>query len=219
MNHQPMISEILSNRYKDFNHNNKKNPLNELLFIICSLKTQEKNYGRTYSALKKKFPSFNSIANATIDDIREVIQSGGLENQKAKAIKAIMNQINQEFGKYSLAPLYNFNDSNCEKFLLSLRGVGLKTARCVMMYSLNRNVFPVDSHCWRITKRLGWNKSIRDYRNCSDNEMDYLQNLIEPDFRFKLHVNFVSLGREICSPRKPNCQNCPITHFCLKFMT
>lgn len=210
------ISESLVIKYNNFNHHNRANPLDELLFIICSLKTQEGNYRGTYSSLKKAFPTFSMLSKALPEEIERVIIHGGLEKQKSQTIYNIMQAIIKVFGKPTLSPLKRMEEDKCEKFLLSLKGVGVKTARCVMMYSLNMKVFPIDSHIWRITKRLGWNTSQRDYRSCSDREMDVIQELIPPDLRHSLHVNFVSLGRDICTSQKPKCDMCPINIYCPK---
>src|SRR3989338_3983917 len=107
------------------------------------------------------------------------------------------------------------SDEECEQFLSSLPGVGKKVARCVMLYSLNRQVFPVDSHCWRIANRLGWNKKTCNSKNYSVKDMDFLQELIPPTMRFSLHVNMVSHGRKICTARSPKCKACTINCYCL----
>ncbi|MHB0923960.1 MAG: endonuclease III domain-containing protein [Bellilinea sp.] len=210
------IAQALENKYRNFNHYNRSNPLDELIFIICSLKTQEYSYRSTFKAIKRAFPKFTTLASATAEEIEKVIKRGGLEKQKSKTISFLMQDITEKFGHPTLSTLKKMSDENCEKTLVSFRGVGLKSARCVMMYSLNRKVFPVDSHVWRITKRLGWNPSPREYRSSTDKEMDVLQEMVPPDLRYSLHVNFVSLGREICLSRKPKCDECPIQSFCPK---
>ena len=208
------VASILRSRYRDFAHHNKRNPLDELLFIICSVKTQESNYRATYSALKGAFPTFGIIAEAPAEYLALSIKRGGLSAHKSKAMKNILDRLRDEFGRATLAPLRKMDDATCEAFLMSLPGVGLKVARCVMMYSLDRLTFPVDTHCWRICHRLGWVKHrSRDHRP-SPREMDCLQAKIPPELRFSLHVNMVSLGREFCTARNPRCQECPIGRFC-----
>jgi len=100
--------------------------------------------------------------------------------------------------------------------LLSLPGVGRKTARCILMYSLGREVFPVDTHCWRVAIRLGWIAPSCSNGRCYPKDMDALQEKIPPELRYTLHVNMVSLGREICTMRQPKCPDCPLTHLCPK---
>lgn len=115
-----------------------------------------------------------------------------------------------------MAPLKKMRDEECEGFLTGLPGVGKKVARCIMLYSLNRQVFPVEAHCWRITSRIGWNGSDRNISSRTNAAMDYLQNLIPPALRFSLHVNMVSHGRKICTARKPKCSECVIMTYCQK---
>jgi endonuclease-3 len=85
-----------------------------------------------------------------------------------------------------------------------------------MLFSLRKEVFPVDTHCWRISKRLGWLETKGKSEFCTSSEMDELQEMIPPELRFSLHVNLVSLGREFCSARLPKCSICPIERYCLK---
>lgn len=214
--HAIEIANILKQKYHDFDHYNQQNPLDELIFIICSSKTDEDKYLSTFRALKREFPRFALLEHASQDKIAEVLAPGGLSNQKAEGIKRIVTAIQRRFGKVTLAPLKNMSDEECELFLTSLPRVGKKTARCVMMYSLKRKVFPVDTHCWRIAQRLGWIDATYSDGRCSQKDMDRLQERIDPSLRFSLHVNFVSLGREICTPRNPRCEACPIERYCPK---
>lgn len=213
--HVYQIAEILSKRYHDFNHYNRKNPLDELLFILCSVKRSEIVYLRAFRSLKQAFPSFEALAKASKKELVRKVAWGGLQNQKAASVKTLMKAIVDRFGQPSLSKLKHLNDEECEEFLTSLPGVGKKVARCVLLYSLNRRVFPVDSNCWRIADRLGWIKpSVTKGNSCSSGAMDQLQEIIPPDLRFGLHVNMIYLGREICTARKPQCGECLIRKYC-----
>ncbi len=208
------VAAALRNRYRDFNHYNLKNPLDELLFIMCSTKTGEASYRSTFRALKETFPTHLQIAEAPAEYIARPIARGGLSNQKAKAIRELLDIIVARFGEPSLKSLRAMSDEEAEEFLLTLPGVGKKTARCVLMYSLGRQVFPVDTHCWRIVRRLGWVRTTQKDKHCAPRDMDRLQSKIPPELRHSLHVNMISLGREICTPRTPQCDKCPIASFC-----
>ena len=213
---QPEVASILTRIYGDFAHNNKRNPLDELIFILCSVKTAEHGYSRTYSALRDEFPTFSRLAEAPPDAMAEPLRPGGLYRQKAKGFRDVFDAIIARFGKLSLSDLRRFDDPSCEAFLTTLRGVGLKVARCVMMYSLDREVFPVDTHCWRIARRLGWVRRTTKDGHVSNRDMDRLQAKIAPSLRFSLHVNFISLGREFCRAAAPRCATCPIAAHCPK---
>lgn len=210
------IAEALSARYGDFNHYNLSDPLSELLFIICSTKTDEANYRASFASLIETFPNNNCLAAASIEEIAQAIKIGGLSMQKAKAIRGILDRIKEEFGAVTLEPLRTWVDKDIEHFLLSLPSVGKKVARCVMMYSLGREVFPVDTHCWRIARRIGWVRRTYTDGRCSPKDMDRLQDKLPPSLRYSLHVNFVSLGREICVAGLPRCEECPISQWCRK---
>jgi len=207
-------AQILHKRYRDFAHHNRKNPLEELLFIICSVQTQESNYRRTFAALRRAFPRFDDLAAASARAIAKPMKPGGLSLTKSKAIRKICSGIQVQFGKVTLGPLQMMNSEECETFLTSLPGVGAKVARCVMMYSLGREVFPVDTHCWRICQRLGWIRCTSKNGVCSRHDMDRLQEKIPLRVRFSLHVNLISLGREFCRARNPRCPECPLAFMC-----
>lgn len=154
------------------------------------------------------------LVDTSVRKLSKVIAWGGLQNQKATAVKAIIKTLIKQFGKPTLAPLKKMPDEECERFLLSLPGVGEKVARCVVLYSLERRVFPVDSHCWRIANRMGWSKNTRDSKYCSIKDMDSLQEIIPPQIRFCLHINMVSHGRKICTAQRPRCNTCTVNRYC-----
>jgi len=208
------VAAVLRGRYGDHAHFNRKNPLDELLFIFCSTKTQESSYRGTYAALRGEFPAFSRLAEAPAEYIARPLVPGGLHRQKSQAIRRTCDAIIARFGRLTLSPLQGMDDAACEAFLTSLPGVGKKVARCVMMYSLGREVFPVDTHCWRIARRLGWVRPTQKDGHCAPRDMDRLQQKIPPPLRFSLHVNFVSLGREFCKAGTPDCGNCPIQSLC-----
>jgi endonuclease III len=208
------VAALLSKKFGDWHHFNKKNPLNELLFIICSIQTDERKYRAAYNALRSKYRTFSALQEARRSDIARLLGPAGLSRQKANVIRLLLANIKDQLGAVSLSRLRRMSDSACEEFLISLPGVGTKTARCVMLYSLGRQVFPVDTHCWRIARRLGWVRATRPDRSCSPNDMDRLQASIPKDLRYSLHVNMISLGRQFCLPTKPHCAHCPIASIC-----
>jgi endonuclease III len=205
------VTLALSDTYGDPAHGNKMNPLRELLFIICSLQTNETLYQSTYASLMSRFPTFRQLADASENDIAAAIVRGGLARQKARTI---LSRLESDFGTPTLSPLHAMNDADCEAYLESLPGVGRKTARCVMMYSLRRTVFPVDSNCWRISRRLGWVRPTRPDKSCSPRDMDRVQAGVPQKLRLSLHVNLVSHGRASCLPAQPRCDGCCIRQFC-----
>lgn len=221
MGYVPKIEEVarpLKKEYKDFAHHNKKNPLDELFFILCSVKRSEKVYLEAFNSLRRNFPRYELLATSSIKNISTAVSWGGLQNQKAAAAKEIVKHLIESFGRPTLSPLKKMSDEGCERFLQKLPGVGKKVARCVMLYSLDRQVFPVDAHCWRISSRLGWNGNRGNSSHITNTSMEHLQDLIPPALRFSLHVNMVSHGRKICYARNPKCSACILASYCRKII-
>ncbi len=210
------VAAVLKNSYHDFAHHNLRNPLNELLYIIASTKTTGVSHLHTYRRFRRAFPTFASMRAATEHQLAAALASGGLHNVKAAQISRILGEVERTFGRLSLSDLRKMSDDECERFMISLPGVGRKVARCVMMYSLDRNVFPIDTHCWRISTRLGWMRSSTNSSGPSPKDADRLQELIPHALRFSLHVNMVSLGRDKCIARDPRCPLCPLATLCPK---
>ena len=208
------IGRVLRRRYGDFDHYNKRNPLDELIFIICSVQTAEVSYKRTFRALRDEFKTFDRLNEAPAEYLARPLKPGGLSEQKSKSLRKTFDAITETFGRLTLSPLRDYDDAACEAFLTSLPSVGKKVDRCVMMYSLDRQVFPVDTHCWRVARRLGWVRPTTSDGHCSERDMDRLQAKIPPSWHFSLHVNFISLGREFCTANNPKCTQCPLRNHC-----
>lgn len=198
------------------NLGNKKNPFNELLYIILSSKTPPDRYQEVYRALRCAYPRADDFVGADPQALAQIIKRAGLQNRKARAIVNITERLRQEFGRVTLAPLSNLSNREAECFLVSLPEVSKKTARCVLMYALNRAVFPVDAHCFRIAKRLGW---VESSASLTDRLADELQWGIPAHLRKDLHVGMVVLGRRHCYPRTPRCTGCPTRGFCTFYLS
>lgn len=212
--HHPYVKEITEALVREYGRptlGNKRNPLDEMLYIILSSRTPPDNYQGTYLALKRKFPRADSLANCSPGEIAEAIEQGGLQNKKANTIAAIAARLKETFGRVTLASLHKMETQEAEDFLVSLPGVGKKTARCVLMYALDRPVFPVDRHCFRVAERLGW---LPKGAQLADRTADVLQEGIPAPLRRDLHVGMVILGRKHCFAQNPNCDTCPLLAFC-----
>ena len=205
------VNYKLDQEYKSPRLGNKKNPLNELLFIQLSLRTTGPSFERTYSYFKKRYPRWEQVFKASNKEVADAIFNAGLSKQKASNLKKILNKLMKDFGRLSLSRLKHLDDYEIEAYLSSLPGIGKKTARCIMLYSFDRDVFPVDSHCFRIIKRLGW---IGQDKKHTDKVADEIQDLIPKSIRYSLHVNMVAHGRSMCHPVYPRCTICPILKLC-----
>lgn len=206
-----LVYKRLEEKYRSPRLGNKRNPLNELLYIKLSLRTTGPSFERVYAGFKKKFQKWEDVFKADRKEVAAGLYNAGLSNQKAQNLKAVLHKLKSDFGKVSLAPIKNFTDEDMEEYLRSLPGVGKKSARCIMLYSFDRQVFPVDAHCFRIIKRLGWINPTSKY---NDKVADKIQNMIPPKLRYSLHVNMVAHGRALCLDRFPKCSTCPLLRTC-----
>lgn len=201
-------------KYGQNRHGNLDDPLDELVFIILSGQTEEYSYFETYEALKKEFSSWENVSEAPIARIAAAIKHGGLYNKKARYIKDALQKIKFDFDKLSLQELQNFSDEEAIRYLESLPGISAKSARCILMYSMERKVFPVDTHVWRICRRLGLTPQTPKPTTVQQRQLE----LIVPDtIRYSLHVNMVSHGREVCLTYWPKCDVCVLADICLSY--
>jgi endonuclease III len=206
----PQIAARLSERYGDPRLHNKNDALDELVFIILSAKTTERSYLRTYDALHSRFPDWFDILDAPPVEVGALLASGGLATKKERQIRAVLQRL-RDLGVSDLAGrLGRLDDKAAEKFLEELPGIGRKSARCILMYSFGREVFPVDTHVARVLSRLG----VFQRRRLTDAVQDRIQSLVSPEFRSSLHVSLVAHGRAICKPFNPDCASCCIRDLC-----
>jgi DNA (cytosine-5)-methyltransferase 1 len=204
------IVAILFVRYGSPRLGNKADPLDELFFILLSLKTTHLIYEETYKAFRQRFFPWSKLLRVDVEDVQEHIRRGGLGSIKAKAFLDIVATLKRDFGKVTLAPLKRMSTEDAQKYLLKLPGVGIKTARCVMMYSLNRDKIPVDTHTYRVGVRLGLIPTSRN----PDAAHGAFDAVIPSGLAYALHTNFVALGTDLCQEMKPRCIECPLREMC-----
>jgi endonuclease III len=205
-----LVERFLRQRFGNPRHGNKYNPLSELLYILLSLQTTETNCRGAYVALRRRFPRWSMLSRATVAQIRKPIDFAGLGQQRSRKIKAIVSQIVKDRGGLSLSFLRRLGTHEAERYLTSLPGVGKKTARCILMYSFGQHVFPLDTHCARVLRRLRFPIAPGSLRKCEDQ----IQAMIPPELRQSLHVTMVSLGRTVCTSQRPKCGICPLVSIC-----
>lgn len=146
---------LLVKAYGSPNHNNKQDPLDELVFIILSQMTTFPSFERVYSRLRQAAPQWDDVLVMSLRALKQIIKDAGLSNQKAPRLKAIFARLKEDFGSVTLDPLREMKTRDAEDYLVTLPGVQRKTAKCVLMYSLQRAVLPVDTHVLRVSRRLG----------------------------------------------------------------
>lgn len=204
------ISQNLEAAYGIPKNNSFDNPLDELIATILSQSTTNINSHRAFESLKKRFPDWDSARRARPASIATAIQSGGLANVKSVVIKNILDEILQRRGNLDLTFLKTAPIDEARNFLISLKGVGPKTAACVLLFSCLRPLFPMDTHIFRILRRVGLlSEKISDQQ-----AHNLMEPLIPPGKHYSLHVNLIAHGRKICHPRNPKCERCPIIEQC-----
>lgn len=188
---------------------NRSNPLDELVFIIVSARTREETYLPVFLRIRKEFSKWDKLTRENQPRLTELIRPAGLARKKSEAILAALEVLRREYGVATLEPARNLPDDLLEAYLLGLPGVDRKTARCIMLFSFGRQVLPVDTHVFRISRRLG----LTD-RNRADLAHYDLDLAIPPALRHVFHVACVSHGRQVCRAKDPKCRECCITGFC-----
>lgn len=188
----------------------KSDPLSMLINIILSQATSDANSFRTFQSLKQKFKTWEKAAKADESDIAETIRAGGLANQKAKVIKNILTQLKSKNGKLSLNFLDEIPDEQARDYLLEFRGIGPKTVACTLLFALHKEIFPLDTHIFRVLKRMG----ILPGKISDEKAHKFLDKLVPKGKFYSLHVNLIRLGRNICRPREPLCGQCPLIEYC-----
>ena len=185
-------------------------PLDELVSTILSQNTNDLNRDRAFHSLRRNFPDWGAIPLADPHSVIEAIRSAGLANQKGPRIQQVLRDISAERGSLDLAFLKDLPLEDARGWLMKHKGIGPKTAAIVLLFSLGRPAFPVDTHIFRVTGRLG----LRPEKMTVEQTHGYLEKLLPPDTFFAAHLNLIRLGREICHARNPECPRCPLMDIC-----
>jgi endonuclease III len=190
---------------------NKHNPLDELVYIQLSVRTRESAYQGTYPSIRRVVSGvWERLLSVPDNEALAALESGGMAKVKLDRLRKQLAPLRDRFGRATLAPLRSMSTQDAEDLLRSLPGVGPKVARCVLLYSLDREVFPVDSHCRRVLSRLGFLPSRVDIKASHD----FLQALVPKEIRRSLHVNLIHHGRRVCTPGIPDCGRCVLLSLC-----
>jgi len=185
-------------------------PLDELILTVLSQHTSDVNADRSFASLREAYPVWQEVVEAPAASVADAIRGGGLANSKAPRIQAILGEIQEREGGFSLDVLASMSDADARTYLTSLPGVGPKTAAVVLSFALGRDAIPVDTHVHRVSRRLGLVPA-----NATAERADRLLHELVPDgLRTPLHVALIRLGREICKAPIPRCRQCPLKDLC-----
>lgn len=204
------VIELLEQEYGARKWQSERDPIDVLIGTILSQNTSDANSARAFASLKNGFDSWEAMASAPAEYIAQVIKSGGLSQIKAVRIKQVLKQIEKEQGRINLNSLKSKSIPEAEEYLMRLPGVGHKTARCVLLFSLGKPSLPVDTHVFRVAKRLG----LIDSRASIEKAHSLLQELIPPSKVYQFHIHMIEHGRRICHARQPHCNRCILRVIC-----
>ena len=184
--------------------------LDELISTILSQNTNDTNRDRAFRQLKERFATWEDVRDAETSEVITTIRSAGLANQKGSRIRKILGQITAARGSLDLDFLRSLTADDAMKWLLQFKGVGPKTASIVLLFSLGKPAFPVDTHIYRVTGRIG----LRPEKMTHEQAHLHLAELFPPETYPAAHLNIIRLGREVCHPRKPECEVCVLQSLC-----
>lgn len=190
-----------------------RNPLpaiDELVSTILSQNTNDINRDRAFNALRAKFATWDEVRDADPADVVNAIRPAGLANQKGPRIQQVLRSITEERGNLDLTFLADLDEDEAKAWLTKFNGVGPKTAAIVLCFSLGKAAFPVDTHVYRVTGRIG----LRPEKMTVEQAHPHLEGLFPARTYYAAHLNVIRLGREICTARRPFCEKCPIIQFC-----
>jgi endonuclease III len=185
-------------------------PVDELISTILSQNTNDINRDRAFESLRQHYPIWEAVRDADPASVVAAIRPAGLANQKGPRIQQVLREITAERGSLDLHFLSGLPLEEARAWLMKFKGVGPKTAAIVLLFSLGRPAFPVDTHIYRVTGRIG----LRPEKMTVEEAHTHLENLFPPETYYAAHLNIIHLGREICAARKADCIICPLQNIC-----
>jgi endonuclease-3 len=185
-------------------------PVDELVSTILSQNTNDTNRDRAFASLRQRFPTWEAVRDAPPAEVVAAIRPAGLANQKGPRLQAVLRSITAQRGRLELDFLRELPDPEARAWLMQFKGVGPKTAAIVLQFSLGKAAFPVDTHIYRVSGRLG----LRPAGMSVEQAHEHLAGLLHPEMYYTAHLNLIRLGREICLARRPHCSVCPLVDLC-----
>jgi len=204
------ILGLLQREYGPIDWQIDRDPVSTLMATVLSQNTSDTNSKRAFHSLITAFGSWEAVAEASVDEIAQSIKLGGLAEVKAKRIKLILQEIRELQSCLDLSFLRGLPLPEAKSWLRQLPGVGPKTAGCVLLFSLGRPALPVDTHVFRVAKRLGLINS----KVSPEQAHELLESVVPPEDIYSFHVHMVEHGRRICKAQRPRCHLCALQGLC-----
>lgn len=188
-------------------------PLDELICTILTQHTSDVNAIKAFESMRSLYPDWDDIVEMPRETLSGIIRSAGLSNQKAKSIQAVLREIHLRLGSYSLDVLAEMPLEEARRWLMSLPGVGPKTAAIVLCFSFGFSTIPVDTHVFRLMWRLG----IIEKKLGEAKAHVVAEKIVPKALAFRFHVALITHGRKICKSLRPRCEDCPLIDMCLYY--
>ncbi len=187
------------------------NPLDSLIHTLLSQNTSDQNSHRAYAMLRERYRSWEDVHRAPLRALIAAIRCGGLANIKAVRIKGLLEEIWREQGHFDLSFLRDLSSEEVVAYLGRFKGIGSKTIACVLLFGLGRPAFPVDTHVYRVSRRLGL---LNGQATSPEAAQAFLEPLIPPGERYGLHLALIQHGRQVCRAQRPLCHDCVLARLC-----
>jgi len=204
----PEVMKILSQRYRNtgvttlnrMREKDKRDPFKILISCLLSLRARDENTEKVSEQLFEIADTPKKILDMDKQELEKTIFSSGHYRKKAETLKHVSKEILERF---------NGKVPDTKEELISIKGVGPKTANIVLAFAFKKAVIPVDTHVHRIPNRLGWVKT-----NKPEETEKELMKIIPPKYVMDFNAIFVQFGRDICQPVSPKCSECPVKEYC-----
>lgn len=204
------LVERLEARYGRPRHIARFDPMEELVSCILSQHTTDANSFPAFTRLRERYPEWQDVVDAGPEGVADAIRNAGLANQKSRSILGCLARIREELGDYSLEPLRKMPTLEARAWLMRLPGVGPKTASIVLCFAMGRETVPVDTHVYRVSRRLG----LFDGTVNENQAHDVLLGMVPADLAYRFHTALIQHGRVICRAPTPRCEVCPVADLC-----
>lgn len=187
-------------------------PLGELIATVLSQHTSDVNSARAYQRLRDEFAAWSLVRAAPTESVADAIHCGGLANLKAERIQRLLAALPLHNGEPTLAPLINQPLALAMRSLRALPGVGPKTAACVLLFSCGLPAFPVDTHVYRVSRRLGFVPATASHEAIEA----VVETLVPGNAQrlYSLHLGLIWHGRRVCQATRPRCAHCALVDIC-----
>ncbi len=186
-------------------------PVTELVLTLLSQNTSDTNSGRAFQQLLRRYPDWDAVLAAPVEELEETIRPGGLARTKAPRMQALLAQLQERLGPdWDASRLATMPIDEAKAWLTELPGVGPKTAACVLLFSLGRAALPVDTHVHRVSQRLG----LIGAKTSAVAAHDMLEAQMPAERFYAFHVSVIRHGRRVCQARQPRCGVCVLRDRC-----